>query len=111
MSEQIWGLLITTIIGPILAWYLKRSSKNLESIDEKLKEINEKIQKIANGTLMITRYRLLKDMTFFLEQGFIELKQLNELTLIYESYKDLGGNSVVTELFERCQNLPLRKDK
>ena len=110
ISEGVIVAVVTTIIAPTIAWLLKRSNKNLENIDNNLTEINTKIQKTADGTLAITRYRLLKEMARILERGTIGVHELKELSLLYESYKNLGGNSVVTELFERCQDLPLKKE-
>ena len=111
ISEGVIVAVVTTIIAPTIAWLLKRSNKNLEKIYESLNEIKEQVEITKDGTLAITRYRLLKEMTRILDRGTIGVHELKELSLLYESYKNLGGNSVVTELFERCQDLPLKKEE
>ena len=71
ISEGVIVAVVTTIIAPTIAWLLKRSNKNLEKIYESLNEIKEQVEITKDGTLAITRYRLLKEMTRILDRGII----------------------------------------
>ena len=99
------------ILLPIVKWYLSKDNKNLEEINVKLNEIKELSQKTATGTKTISRYRLLKDMNRIVKRGYITSKELEDLTILYESYKELGGNSYVSDLFATCRKLPIKEEK
>lgn len=99
------------LLMPIIKWYVNKDNQNLSDINTNLKEIKELAQKTADGTRTITRYRLLKDMTKIIKRGYIHVKELDELSLLYSSYKDLGGNSTVSDLYEHCRKLPIKEEK
>lgn len=40
------------------------------------------------------------------EQGYIEIYNLENLVDMYKSYKALGGNGAITEIYEHTTNLP-----
>ena len=48
-------------------------------------------------------------MNELIERGYITLKELRDVTTLYHSYRDLEGNGVVTEVFERFQGFYLLK--
>lgn len=110
ISEGVIVAVVTTIIAPSIAWLLKRSNKNLEKIDKNLTEISERLKKTEGGTLGVLKYRLIQDMSKFLKEGSITIAQLEDLKDLYQHYTALDGNSTVTELFSRCQKLPLKKE-
>ena len=110
ISEGVIVAVVSTIIAPTIAWLLKRSNKNLEKIYESLNEIKEQVEITKDGTLAITKFRLLIELTEALNQGFIGINKLRELSDLHNSYEKLGGNSTISELFEKCQKLPLKKE-
>ena len=63
ISEGVIVAVVTTIIAPTIAWLLKRSNKNLEKIYESLNEIKEQVEITKDGTLAITKFRLLIELT------------------------------------------------
>ena len=100
---------VASAITRIIKHYLEKGNNNLKDIINSLNEIKILVQKTADGTRTITKYRLLKDMNELIERGYITLKELRDITALYHSYKDLEGNGVVTEVFERFKDLPIEK--
>ena len=110
-SEGVVVAIITTIIGPAVAFFLKRGNESLAKILTDVKEIKVEVQKTKVGTLEITKFRLLQEMKVVLNQNFITVNKLKEISDLYGSYVNLGGNSAVSDLFEKCQNLPIKEEK
>ncbi len=100
-----------SVITMIVKHYLEQGNNNLKNINVTLKELKILVQKAADGTKTLSRYRLLQDMSKLIERGYITLQELQEITILYRSYKELDGNGAVTEMFERFKNLPVKNDK
>lgn len=115
MSDGLILGLSTGVAMPLLTlivkWYNEKDEKNLKEINSTLKEIKDLTQKTAYGTRTISRYRLLKDMSKIINRGYIDLKELQELSILYNSYKELGGNSAVSEMYRKCKKLPIKKEE
>ena len=111
LTEGVVVAIITTVIGPLVAVFLKRGNESLEKILGDVKEIKIEVQKTKDGTLEITKFRLLQEMKVVLNQNFITVNKLKEISDLYGSYVNLGGNSAVSDLFEKCQNLPIKEEK
>nr|DAX33217.1 MAG TPA: holin protein [Caudoviricetes sp.] len=101
---------VASVITMIVKHYLEQGNNNLKNIINSLNEIKILVQKTADGTRTITKYRLLKDMNELIERGYITLKELRDITTLYQSYKALEGNGAVTEMFERFKKLPIEKE-
>lgn len=39
------------------------------------------------------------------------MEELEDLGEIYKGYHDLGGNGTITEIYERCLDLPIVKER
>lgn len=105
------------VLVPIIKWWLDRKNKNLENINDNLNDLNVKIDNLqekteanADGTKQILRYRLIKDMGKAINKGYVCIKDLTEINNLYESYKSLGGNSVVDEIYSKYVKLPIKED-
>lgn len=48
---------------------------------------------------------------FYILSGEITLEELETLTEIYEGYHGLGGNGTGTEIYERCCELPVVRER
>lgn len=100
-----------SVITMIVKHYLEKGNNNLKDINSNLDEIKNLAKKTADGTRTITRYRLLKDMGELIERGHITFQELQEVTILYRSYKELDGNGAVADMFERFKNLPVINEK
>ncbi|MBU0279223.1 hypothetical protein [Gemella sp. zg-1178] len=104
---------LTVLIAPVslavLNHILKGREKSLERVAKSVSRIEEAVDKTAQGTRAILSYRLIKDMRGALHAGFTTVDKVQEVAELYESYENLGGNSVVSTLFIEYKNLPLKR--
>lgn len=119
--------IITTLIGVTIPALLgmvgkmitdNRKTSNIineiksttENISNKVNEIEKNVDDTKQGHQILQRYRLIKDMNKAVTQGYIESwSEFNEMCKLHESYKILGGNGAVDELFERYKDLPIKE--
>lgn len=94
--EELKGLLAAGVVGGFGFVYqtLKKERKNYEYM--------------ADGVRALLQDRLFQTCNHYIfNQGFVEIKDLNNIENLYQNYHDLGGNGAGTELYERCKHLPL----
>lgn len=69
------------------------------------------IMKRLNGFFMAVRAdsrdKIMRFGKFYILTNQITAAEMESLTDIYEAYHALGGNGVVTEIYERCLDLPM----
>nr|DAI19589.1 MAG TPA: holin protein [Caudoviricetes sp.]DAN15221.1 MAG TPA: holin protein [Caudoviricetes sp.]DAO65682.1 MAG TPA: holin protein [Caudoviricetes sp.]DAS93013.1 MAG TPA: holin protein [Caudoviricetes sp.]DAW51240.1 MAG TPA: holin protein [Caudoviricetes sp.] len=113
MSDGLILGLSTGVAMPLLTlivkWFNDKDEKNLKEINSTLIEIKDLAQKTAVGTKTISRHRLLKDMNVIINRGYITSKELEDITILYQSYRELGGNSYVSDLYDNCRKLPIKE--
>ncbi len=113
--EKGWSLFgLTSGVGiPVLTmvfnYWKDRKNSNFSEIQASLTEINDTIKPTAEGTRAIIRYRLLQELPRYIRIGYISIQDKEDITLLYESYKNLGGNSVVSDLYEKVRQLPIKE--
>lgn len=109
---------ITFLVGLISGIvYLKNAVKGMfkpietrfDKIDKRLDELSEKLDLTCDGDLNILRQSLLKSCEDYISRGYITLEQSESLSDAYEVYHKLGGDSFITDLVKRAQNLPIDK--
>lgn len=68
----------------------------------------------TKGTLYKAVLALLHDKVYYLcekhlHAGYITIDEFDNLTYLYESYKEMGGNGTCERLYNECVNLPKKK--
>lgn len=48
---------------------------------------------------------------FYILTNQVTMEELEDLGEIYKGYHDLGGNGTITEIYERCLDLPIVKER
>lgn len=116
--------LLTVLINKIFEWHASKSRAVLEEIsgtlgtfkeqvdriDQRTVEINHQNDVIQDGTRKIQRYRLYHDLKKEVMRGYTTLDHFRELSILFESYKNLGGNGEVEALFDKYKELPIREE-
>lgn len=116
--------LLTVLINKIFEWHASKSRAVLEEIsgtlgtlkeqvdgiDQRTVEINHQNDVIQDGTRRIQRYRLYQDLKKEVIKGYTTLDHFRELSILFESYKNLGGNGEVEALFDKYKELPIREE-
>ena len=81
----------------------------VKTIDETTISINQQNDAIQDGTKKIQRYRLFHDLSKEISQGYTTLEHYRELSILFESYKNLGGNGEIEALYEKFKELPIKE--
>lgn len=117
--------LLTVLVNKIFEWHSNKAKSVLEEIsstlgdlkgqvdgiDRRTVEINHQNDVIQDGTKKIQRYRLYHDLKREVMRGYTTLDHFRELSILFESYKNLGGNGEVEALYEKYKDLTIREDE
>ena len=124
---------ITTILVVMIPSYFSyRSTQTSKEADKRLEELSNKIDTletsvhtvedigkdnqrnltiIGKGLQRLQRFRLQENLKNALKRGHTNQHELEELSKLYESYVELGGNGAIRVLFERFLDLEIREEK
>lgn len=64
---------------------------------------------IKDGVLAILHDRLFTAGEYYIPKKEITLSEMKNVEYLYRSYAALGGNGTGKEIWERIQNLPIKK--
>ena len=87
---------------------LEKSVSNVEEIG---KDNNKNLTIIGKGLQRLQRFRLQENLKNALKRGHTNQHEIEELSKLYESYVELGGNGAIRVLFERFLELEIKEDK
>ena len=83
----------------VLAWLYRNIAARLASEQEK----NEAI---AAGVQSLLRESIVSNYNKYSEKGFCPIYAKESIKKVYESYHDLGGNDVATQLYNKILVMP-----
>jgi hypothetical protein len=87
---------------------LEKSVSNVEEIG---KDNRKNLTMIGKGLQRLQRFRLQENLKNALKRGHTNQHEIEELSKLYESYVELGGNGAIKVLFERFLELNIEEDK
>ena len=87
-------ILLTTFLGYIV-WLLKRQKRD--------RDANSK------GTMLLLRVQLIEYHDHYMEQGDIPSYAYQNFVDMYDAYHELGGNGMITKMYEEIRDLHLKK--
>lgn len=124
---------LTPILAVIIPSYFsyksnrnsKETEKRIESLSQELGDLKESVETVKNngneikqsvsliktGLQRLQRFRLQENLKKALRRGQTTQHELEELTRLFESYTELGGNGAIKILFEKFSNLEIREEK
>lgn len=124
---------LTPVLVVIIPSYFSfKSSKTTKEADQKIMDLTEKIDIleksvlnvegigednqrnltiIGKGLQRLQRFRLQENLKNALKRGHTNQHEIEELSRLYESYIELGGNGAIKVLFERFLDLEIKEDK
>lgn len=85
--------------------------KSVHTVGEIGKDNNKNLTIIGKGLQRLQRFRLQENLKNALKRGYTNQHEIEELSRLYESYIELGGNGAIKVLFERFLNLEIKEDK
>ena len=105
---------IVSSIAAVLVYKLQTRDhkRELEELERKAEaqRLEDKRQKeyeaLKNGVQSMLRDRLIQCALSYEKQGWVDTNALENVGLMYSAYSALGGNGMVTKLFNEVQELP-----
>lgn len=87
---------------------LEKSVQTVEAIGQ---DNNRNLTMIGKGLQRLQRFRLQENLKKALNRGYTNQHEIEELSKLYESYVELGGNGAIRVLFERFLDLEIKEEK
>lgn len=85
--------------------------KSVNTVEEIGKDNNKNLTMIRKGLQRLQRFRLQENLKNALKRGYTNQHEIKEMSKLYESYVELGGNGAIKVLFERFLDLEIREEK
>lgn len=85
--------------------------QSVQTVEEIGKDNNKNLTIIGKGLQRIQRFRLQENLKNALKKGYTNQHEIEEISKLYESYVELGGNGAIRVLFERFLNLEIKEEK
>lgn len=84
--------------------------KSVQTVETIGKDNNQNLTMIGKGLQRLQRFRLQENLKKALNRGYTNQHEIEELSKLYESYVELGGNGAIKVLFERFLNLEIKEE-
>ena len=116
ITQQVIALAVLQLLMcPVIVFLVKRMiGKRLDSFDKKrddarAEQAESQKQRDAERSIVlaIARTMLLDNYEKCAKKGYYSLDEREVYSLLYDSYKDDGGNGVIDAIAERIRELPM----
>lgn len=94
----------------------KQMAKQFEQLNNEVKKTQAQVDEVTqiglhnrDSNKSIMSFRLHKEFSEAIECGFTTSEDLSELSGLYKSYAEIGGNGKIETLFNRFKTLPIHK--
>ena len=85
--------------------------KSVSEVTEIGKENRDNLSLIGKGLQRLQRFRLQENLKKAIRRGKTSQHEIEELSRLYESYIELGGNGAIKILFEKVRELEITEEK
>lgn len=85
--------------------------KSVAEINEIGRENRDNLSLIGKGLQRLQRFRLQENLKKAIRRGRTSQHEIEELSRLYESYVELGGNGAIKILFEKFLKLEIMEEK
>ena len=93
---QTYTIALPVILGYIV-WLLKNQKKSRDAN--------------SRGTMLLLRVQLIEYHNKYMAMGHIPSYAYENFCEMYQAYHSLGGNGMITHMYEDVKKLEIRKDK
>lgn len=84
--------------------------KSVHAVEEIGKDNNKNLSLIGKGLQRLQRFRLQENLKKAIRRGKTSQHEIEELSRLYESYVELGGNGAIKILFEKFLELEIKEE-
>ena len=95
----------------VLADKIGELEKSVGEVTEIGRDNRTNLSLIRKGLQRLQRFRLQENLKKAIRRGKTNQHEIEELTRLYESYVELGGNGAIKILFEKFLKLEIVEDK
>ena len=85
--------------------------KSVGEINEIGRENRDNLSLIGKGLQRLQRFRLQENLKKAIRRGWTTQHEIEELSRLYESYFELGGNGAIKILFEKFLKLEISEER
>ena len=85
--------------------------KSVSEVTEIGRENRDNLSLIGKGLQRLQRFRLQENLKKAIRRGNTSQHEIEELSRLYESYVELGGNGAIKILFEKFLKLEITEEK
>lgn len=85
--------------------------KSVGEINEIGRENRDNLSLIGKGLQRLQRFRLQENLKKAIRRGWTTQHEIEELSKLFESYVELGGNGAIKILFEKFLKLEISEEK
>lgn len=95
----------------VLADKISELEKSVGEVTEIGRDNNANLSLIRKGLQRLQRFRLHESLKKAIRRGRTNQHEIEELTRLYESYVELGGNGAIKILFEKFLELEIVEER
>lgn len=95
----------------VLADKISELEKSVGEVTEIGRDNRNNLSLIRKGLQRLQRFRLQENLKKAIRRGWTTQHEIEELSRLYESYVELGGNGAIKILFEKFLKLELLEEK
>ena len=95
----------------VLAEKISDLEKSVGEVTEIGRDNRTNLSLIRKGLQRLQRFRLQENLKKAIRRGRTNQHEIEELTRLYESYVELGGNGAIKILFEKFLKLEISEEK
>ena len=95
----------------VLADKISELEKSVSEVTEIGRDNSANLSLIRKGLQRLQRFRLQENLKKAIRRGRTNQHEIEELTRLYESYVELGGNGAIKILFEKFLELEIMEEK
>lgn len=95
----------------VLADKISELEKSVGEVTEIGRDNNANLSLIRKGLQRLQRFRLQESLKKAIRRGRTNQHEIEELTRLYESYVELGGNGAIKILFEKFLELEIVEER
>lgn len=99
----------TAVISYIFYKIKKRSERREEAEQQRAVDILKRENATSVALRALCRDRILQGYRYYKHNGGVSAQDLESMTKLYNAYHDLGGNSIITTVYEKICALPLKE--
>lgn len=112
--------IIPTTVSLFLGFVIGRMNKKADKKDameeanqleqkQRTEESERSIKLVSEGICELLRVKLIEYHDQYMEKGSIPSYVFDNFTSMYNTYHDLGGNGMITHMYEELKELPIKK--